>query len=391
MLAIICFSISYIFNFVLFNALLIQTYTRELFASICVIQAFIILFQKRLVIRIHPASIHYFYNTDVFLKAVKVEMFQKIISKALMAFLISLIISGLQMKIRTVWLWLQLLIFFIEGSLITWLKYKRQNMASLVGIYIISSIAFVFSLEHKICISVLCLLVIILLLWSREIGLNGIGEYYNKAIFEERIDCAGRYANMAEMQQVTAEQKATKHYGIKFDILLRKQKNALLWKVITELYRCSMGVKLLLAMLLITAVFINKTDIVTHIFLVNSQMIEKLMGIICYTLTLSTLRGTITVQTNKFLVKHRIGFFVPYSEKKIVNTYGKVASVIGAALAFTICVAMGTSVCVIFPSVIVTVIIFRISFLLLSKDVNEKIIAYVFNSIVFVLSFLIFE
>lgn len=66
MLAIICFSISYIFNFVLFNAMLIQTYTKELLTSICVIQAFIILFQKRLVIRIHPASIHYFYNTDVF-------------------------------------------------------------------------------------------------------------------------------------------------------------------------------------------------------------------------------------------------------------------------------------------------------------------------------------
>lgn len=97
-----CISIAYAWNLVAVNAEVIQNHTRELLIGICLIQAAVILFQKRLVIRIHPASIRFFYNSDEFIRIVRFEILKKIITKIPIAAVLALVLTGLCPTVQTV-------------------------------------------------------------------------------------------------------------------------------------------------------------------------------------------------------------------------------------------------------------------------------------------------
>lgn len=378
-----CISIAYAWNLVAVNAEVIQNHTRELLIGICLIQAAVILFQKRLVIRIHPASIRFFYNSDEFIRIVRFEILKKIITKIPIAAVLALVLTGLCPIVQTVWLGFLLFIFLSEGSTIAWMKYNRMNPVIWLGCYAISGAGLVMASENGLWIWGMCAGVIAVLICGMKTTHVDMGQYYDDALSEERTDCAGRYADMAQMQQIMAEQKANKQYKLKFDGLLRKREHALLWKVITELYRSSAGVKMLLIAPALFAVLINRTNIAAGIPFLEYPAIAKIVGVLCYTLALSSLRGTITVQANKFRAKHRLGMFVPWSEMRIFDTYGFAGTVLGAVITLVTCVLMGSSVGEIGLSVFVTAAAFWGAFFALGKGVNDKIIAYVFNLVIF--------
>ena len=131
------------------------------------------------------------------------------------------------------------------------------------------------------------------------------------------------------------------------------------------------------------AVLINRTNIAAGIPFLEYPAIAKIVGVLCYTLALSSLRGTITVQANKFRAKHRLGMFVPWPEERIFDTYGFVGTVLGVVITLVTCVLMGNSVGEIGLSVFVTAAAFWGAFFALGKGVNDKIIAYVFNLVIF--------
>lgn len=386
-----CISIAYTWNLVSVNAEVIRNHTREFLIGICLIQTAVILFQKRLVIRIHPASIRFFYNSDEFIRIVRFEILKKIVIKIPIAAVLAYVLAGLRLTAQSVWLGLLLLIFLSEGSMITWMKYNRMNPVIWLGCYAISGAGLIMASENGLWIWVMCAGLIAVLICGKKMTQVDMGRYYDDALSEERTDCAGRYADMAQMQQIMAEQKANKRYKLKFDRLLEKREHTLLWKVITELYRSSSGVKILLIAPALFAVLINRTNVATSIPFLEYPAIAEIVGVFCYTLALSSLRGQITVQANKFQTKHRLGMFVPWSEKKIFETYGLAGATVGAVITLATSMLLGNPVWRIGLSVIVTAVAFWTAFFALRKGVNDRIITYVFNTIVFAVFYFVMQ
>ncbi len=383
-----CIGIAYSWNLVSLNAEIIRNHTRELLVAICLIQAAVILFQKRLTARIHPASLQFFYNSDAFSRIVRFEILKKVITKIPIAAVLALILTGLCLTGQTVWLGILLFLFLSEGSQIAWMKYNRVNPFIWISGYVISCATFVMASENRLWICALCAAVIVMLICGSKMIRVDMGRYFNDALSEERTDCASRYADMAQMQQIMAEQKANKRYKLKFDKMLEKREYALLWKASTELYRSSGGVKIILIVPVLFAVIINRTNIAAGIPFLEYPAVAKMVGVLCYTMAITSLRGTITVQANKFQAKHRLGMFVPWPEKKIFEAYGLAGAVLGAGVTLVTCILMGSPVWEICLAGIVTAAAFWGAFLALSKGVNDRIIAYVFNLIIFAIFYL---
>lgn len=387
MVGVIC--IGYTWNLITINAFVIDNHLKELFIIICVSQAFIILLQKRLVVRAHPASIHFFYNSDKFKVIVRILIVKKFVAKLFLAVIIGFMLSGLCFTSKTIFLTILLFFYLIIGSLVTWQKYNKSNIFILVLLYGIACIAFVLALDNLYYTFVLCGVMIIMTIWSKKTNVD-MGKYFDIASSEERTDWAGRYGNTGEMERIVAEKESNKTYNIKFDSLLKKRENAILWKALTEFFRYSSSVKIFLVFFILFAVVINRTSIFIGIPLLNEPVIAQAIGIICYVSVITTVRGVIIVQMDKFLTKHRMGFFVPFSDRKIIITYGNVGTIIGIIYSFITCVLMWCPLPIFALVLLITLIIFKLSFWASLKKVNDKIILYIFNFISFGIGVLIF-
>jgi len=354
--------------------------------AISILQLFIVLSRKTLVFAMHPAAIHYFYNTKEINRVKAILITQKIIKNIILSLAICLFIFNFRFSLNLFTATIILFAYAMTGSFIRWLKYIQNKPLVLTGFYIGSSALFILSFSNYYIMAVipLYILLILLIIYCERVKMDW-GKYYDDALYANRINSSGRHRNIAEMQQITAEHIAKRKHSIKIYDLPLNRKSAMICKAMIETLRMSKQVAGVLALILVFAVLLNKTSLFSHMPLVGNPNISNAICIFAIGAFLANLREIYFKQISSVYDKHLKGFFIPYSYSNIVFSYGIVCSIITTLSMTVLCFVLTTGLVKgLFILLIINLAMF-LSFLLQPKQQKNGAITIITN-IVFILS-----
>lgn len=160
-------------------------------SGICVAQLFSILFQKSLVFAMHPAAMHFFFNSEKLNNIKTMLFFKKIIAKLVLSLLICLAILNFKVSIN---LWIKTFIlctYFLICAFIRWFRYNRHRLAIVAAFYLFSSVLFALAFSGTIIAASIPLFILLVftVYYNGKIKVDW-GRYYEDAVYLHRISSA---------------------------------------------------------------------------------------------------------------------------------------------------------------------------------------------------------
>jgi len=359
--------------------------------GICVAQLFSILFQKSLVFAMHPAAMHFFFNSEK-LENIKTILFcKKIISKLVLSLLICLAILNFKLSIN---LWIKTFVlctYFIICAFIRWFKYNRYRFDIIVVFYLFSSVLFLLAFSGTIIEATIPLFIFLIftVYYNGKIKVDW-GRYYEDALYQHRISSASRHKNLAEMHQIVAEHLARKKHRIRIYHLPLKKNNALLCKALIESLRMSKRGLALLGFLLVFAVLLNKTTIFAGIPIIGEPLLAPFLGMFAIGTFFANVKQIYSKQIASLYQKHKLGFFIPHTFMKIVSSYATVCCGFTTLIITVLCIIFRPGMIKSMIMLVIFNLIMVLSFLLLSKKRVSGLIDIVANLVFLFSSGLLF-
>ncbi len=284
---------------------------------------------KTSVFNMHPATIHYFSNNNIFKKVLKYNFIIKIISNCLIGIIVSFVIYNFRLYANLLIENIFLLSVFINLSMLTkWIKYNENKKWLFISI--VSSILFLY-FTYNIEFSIFFLLwaiVITYYSYNQEINLD---KFLKDMTRKEMINYHTRNKNYAEMQRIMEEHLSQKNYKLKLYNFKINYKNILFYKSVIETIRLNGNVlKIFLAVIIpIFALSVFKIEFVFLGVNINNNIYTYITVFILISCILN-IEQTISNQLLKLQDTIKKGVIIPYSIIFITLNYVKLFSFISS-------------------------------------------------------------
>jgi hypothetical protein len=294
-------------------------------AAICAVQLFALAFRKTLVFSMHPAAIHFFYNSKKLNSAKAMLVAKKMATTAFFSFMACLVVYNFRLLSRELYFAALILwIYALACSFARWLIYAGRSAAIVASLYALASALFILAFSGAAAMAGALLLFLLAAAVCRDAsckaGLDW-GKYYDDCAYANKIESAIRNRNMAEMQQLAAERAARKKHSIKIYDLPLSRGNALICKAAIETLRTSWQMMAVLGAALIFAALLIKTPIFRAIPMIGEPNISRVVGMLLMGTFWTNLREIYSKQIASVCDKHARGFFIPFTFRRIVFSY----------------------------------------------------------------------
>ena len=276
-------------------------------------------------IRIKPALFHYSFNSKRFTDVRKYMTSKMLIKDLIISALISLVIGG------TVGTVIKHIAFFsaylISTSSVRWLRYNHFKLKYCIPIFVLAS-GFVWLLTIPrwyimlLMEIIICFFVFFLALKIRP----DWGKYNDEIIWIEKIDSAGRHMRIAEMTYITNANLAKEKRIIKLSSFRLSQKNAIMSKAVIESLRSFKRMIILYVLMISAVVALIKVPYITEKIFFGHHYIAIMVSSYIYSGICINMIRTFCDSYIVLMEKHKKGFFVPYSRKRIMTEYLKLCA-----------------------------------------------------------------
>lgn len=361
---------------------------------ICALELFSILFQKTLVFIIHPATMHYCFNSGYMDKIKRLYFYKKCLTKLLLAALICPVLYNFRITLSLFVAIITLFLYFMMCSLIRWMKYNGCKWLKIAALFLLSSLLFIFgsALSGNLAYipsAFLCVVFVVVVSFQNKAAVNW-AKYYEDISYTAKSSYASRHKLMGEMAQITKEHVANREHSVKLYQFPLSKKNVLFFKALLETLRMSKQVMVILGLLLVFAVTLNRTSLFSQVPLINEPLIAQLIGIFSIAAFITNLKEIYFKQILAIKEKHTAGFFIPYKSYQIVWYYAVICCSILTLVLLLLCMILGTNILVGLGVIIGFDLVLLLSFLLLYKGKGNRIVTIITNMIFLFGSHLLF-
>lgn len=303
------------------NDILLKNNITIIWYMVCFICLLFIFFRTSPIFVIKPASFQFFFNSPFIKYALILAVLKTAIIRLIVSVLIGLFLLEWDILLDFCISIFYLLIYLMLIVFIEWMKFNEKNIGIILLQYVCSSIFFILSQckSHGIGI--------ILVIWFGVVVLITIkssikwDKYYNAIFYIEKVNSAGRYRNIAAMQQIVSEKTALQeHYIYIYDLPLN-QKNALLCKAFIENIRTGKNTIIVLGVLLLGAIVITKTTFLADMPLIGNPYVARIIGMFIFATFVANIKEMYAKQILSIFEKHKKGFFIPYSFSRVIFSY----------------------------------------------------------------------
>ncbi|WP_028518208.1 hypothetical protein [Ruminococcus flavefaciens] len=332
-------------------------------------------------VTIKPALFHYMFNSVEFKKVKRYMVFKALLKDIIIAMIIGFLFGGF--SICTLKKIAFFIVFFVSCSAIKWLQYNRFDIIKSILLFTAASTVLYLS-ESIVLLPVGMILCCFICYLAIKIKPDW-GKYNDSIILSERIDAAGRHMRLAEMTQISTEKAAKGKNYFKLTSLSMNKKNAVICKASIGSLRAFKKLVLFWGIMAAVSILIVKVPYITeNIFYGHKNISFLISAYILSGLYIGVIRS-INDQFRSFVDKHKNGFFVPYSHKKIMTDYLKVC----IALMTVISVIIGAVLSLGVVKILLSAVLVDAASLLLFYIMENKKISKCRNIIVIVMNFIV--
>ena len=353
---------------------------------------FLILFRKKSIFFIVPASIIWFSNTRGIKSVLATAVFMKSASTFFLVAILSLFIHNFELT-GTFWLdFLSMSFFFMSINLLFWFKYNRYKKISLLIPLSINSALFLLSFAFGYYLSIIgSLFVFVFLIYYSFWGLKiDWMRLYDDVFYSYRVDNAARRQNLAEMQQIIAEQSSRQKHVLRLSQFPLDHNNALFFKALIETTRIDKQLILIFMGFMMFSVVINRTSILSSVPFLGEPVIAKVIGVFSTSTFLAILKQLYSKQILSILDKHKSGLFIPYSFPTIVFNYGSIGIIVSMICVAILGLLLNTSIVPIIYALLLLMISNLAYFYSLSKGKVNFFFTLITNTMIFIVAAFIF-
>ena len=350
------------------------------------------LFRKKSVFFIIPAAIIWFSNTRGIKSVLATAVFMKSASTVFFVAILSLFIHNFELT-RTFWLdFLSISFYFMSINFLLWFKYNRKKIISLLILLSINSALFLLSFAFGYYLSIIgSLFVFVFLIYYSFWGLKiDWMRLYDDVFYSYRVDNAARRQNLAEMQQIIAEQSSRQKHVLRLFQFPLDHNNALFFKALIETTRIDKQLILIFMGFMMFSVIINRTSILSSVPFLGEPVIAKIIGVFSTSTYLTILKELYSKQILSILEKHKSGLFIPYSFPAIVFNYGSIGIIVSMICVAVLGLLLNTSIVPIIYAQLLLVISNLAYFYSLSKGKVNFFFNLLTNAMIFIVASFIF-
>lgn len=332
-------------------------------------------------VTIKPALFHYLFNSAEF-KKVKWYMALKVLLKdIIIAMIVGFGLGGF--SLYAVKMITFLIVFFVSVSAIKWLQYNHFD--TIKSIFLFAAASTVLYLSERLVLlpvgMVLCCFIYYLAVKIKP----DWGKFNDSIIIAERIDAAGRHMRIAEMTQISTENAAKGKNHFKLTSLHMNNKNAVICKASIGSLRAFKKLVLFWVIMAAVSILLIKVPYITeNIFFGHKNLSFLVSAYVLSGLYIGVIRS-MNDQFRSFTDKHKNGFFVPYSHKKIRTDY----LVVCITLMTVISVIIGAVLSLGIEEILLSAILVAVASLLLFYIMENKKISKYCNIIVIAMNFIV--
>ena len=300
------------------------------------INLFRVFFTDTPVFRIEAASILHAYNTGYFRKSLLRIQLLSVIFSSLISGALACVLNGFLFNSVFLKWWLILMFYISSCTFLSWIFYHARGIekwAVCIAFPICTALLFFQStFSTGVLAAVLCAAWIYV---RRFLRLN-VPKYFERLRFLEAANAALSRNDMAGMQQMAEENRASHVRGPMLFQFRPTNRTALWIKSLLEILRIQKQMAVVLALFLMAGWFVSQTTVLASVPLLDEPRITRALAAFCSAAAFNGVHQILIRQAKTVSDKRGLGLSLPYSIKYIIVSYGISAMILNLLLAFVL-------------------------------------------------------